>query len=133
MNPEKFADLQDKIQILFDINERNITSKAMQLMNACPVIYSKYVKEYQALKNLMTEKDKMYGNLWNKHKKEHDEILKTKPEIEAYIHCDDDYYKLCLAIHDQDMVVKYLEGVIDSLKKTIYGIQNVVELKKMGM
>jgi hypothetical protein len=82
---------------------------------------------------MMTEREKLYGQLYIKYRYDNQKEARTKTEIEPFIHSDDLYYKLCLQINEQEKIVKYLEGVCDAIKRLSYNIKNIIDLKNLGM
>jgi len=133
MTPEKFAELKEFNKEKFKITEDNILSKAISIPSSYHHYLSLYIDELKILKNKMVEKDKQYGILYDSIRFSGNKDLKNKSEIDPYINSNDIYYKMCLDINDQEMVVKYLEEVMSSINKLSYAIRNFIDIKNLGL
>ena len=133
MNKEDFAGWIIRSGALFSVKSDSLISKSIEILNAFHPYYKQYINEYTIYSNMLTEKEKLYGELYNKYRYGSQRETRTKVEIEANIYSDETYYKLCLAINAQEQIVKYFEGVCDNIKKIAYSIKNIVDLKNLGM
>ena len=76
------------------------------------------------------DKNEKYGKLYEKYKFNHTQTLDTKGEIEAWINSDPVYVKLLKELAEQEVVCKYLEGVVDKMSKLSFDLKNFIEYKK---
>lgn len=132
MNKEQFKELQKRTSILFKLKTDKLASKSIEMHNAFHNYYEIYVDQYKNFQNLLTAKDKLYGELYNKHRFDNQKETRKKIEIDPFIHSDEQYYQLCLKINEQEHMVKYLEGICDSIKRLSYNIKNIIDLKNLG-
>lgn len=123
-------ELKKRIDVDLTINEGNVLKKSLDQ----PILYHKYLDLFMAemrqLKRLAAEKDKIYGVLYEKYKFNHNQVLDTKGEIEAWIRVDAQYLKIITDFNDQEVVCKYLENVVDCVSRLSFSIKNFVEYKK---
>ncbi|MEM4260971.1 MAG: recombination mediator protein UvsY [Candidatus Woesearchaeota archaeon] len=112
------------------ITEDNLAKKSLDI----PILYHKYldifINELKQLKQLSLDKDKLYGKLYHHYKFESNYSLDTKNEIEVYVKGNDEYYIKALAYYQQEIVVKYLESILDAFTKMGFNIKNHIEFKK---
>lgn len=116
-----------------EITKDNLGDKSIEITNLFARYYDQFIDEYKIYKDLLTDKDKMYGELYNKNRYDSKLESRTKNEIEPFIHSNEEYYQLCLRLNEQEMIVKYLEGICEAIKKLSYNIKNVIDLKNLGM
>jgi len=133
MTPEKFEKLRSSTINLFKITDENLYDKTMQLMNYYVQYYDTYITELKAYKKLLMAKEMIYGKLFNDFKFNQNVMLKSKTEIDPLIHNNAEYHEKAIAVLDQEIQVKYLEGIIDSINKMSYNIKNLIDLKTMKM
>jgi hypothetical protein len=133
MKKEMFEAIRAKTAAIFAITKDNLGVKSIEIINSFPRYYDTYVAEYEIYSNLLVEKEKLYGELFNKYRFDNQKDARSKIEIEPFIHSDEAYYQLCLRANEQEKVVKYMEGICDAIKKVSYNIKNIIELKNLGM
>ncbi len=133
MTREILDSLRAKTIELFRITKDNLYSKSIEMINMFPRYFDTYMEEYKILQDLIAEKEKIYGELYNKYRYEVKKELKTKSELDPFILSDKLYYEHCLKINECELTVKYLEGVCDAIKRVSYNIKNIIDLKNLGM
>ena len=130
MENKKFKNLQEEIQKDIFLDKKNILQKSIDV----PVLFNKYLQYYinelHLLKNQITIKDRLYGELYDKFKFHYDYELKNKAEIDAYINKHPKYYEITLKINTLETQVKFLEKTIENVKNMNYNIKNYLELEK---
>jgi hypothetical protein len=117
----------------FVITKENLGEKSLELTNNFMQYYDQYIVEYKVLQDMLTSKQKLYSELYNKYRYDNKLEARTKTEVEPFIYSDESYYKMSLAVNDQEMIVKYFEGLCDMIKRLSYNIKNIIELKNLGM
>jgi hypothetical protein len=131
MTLEQFAKLKEIVEKELQITEDNIEQMSIK----SGTLYHKYLKIYslelQKLKEIAIYKEKVYGELYHKYKFEGQYQLSTKTEVDVYVKSDGIYYKKCLEEANQEIIVKYLEAVVDSILKNGFQIKNYIELMKL--
>lgn len=133
MKKELFDAIRAKTATIFSISGENLLPKSIEISNSFPRYYDIYVSEFEIYNNILAEKEKLYGELYNKYRYDNQKEARTKNEIEPFIHSDESYYQLCLRANEQEKVVKYLEGICDAIKRMGYNIKNIIDLKNLGM
>lgn len=117
----------------FVITKENLGEKSLELTNSFMRYYDQYITEYKVLQDLLIEKQRLYSELYNKYRYDNKLEARTKTEVEPFIYSDNSYYKMSLKVSDQDMIVKYFEGLCDMIKRLSYNIKNIIDLKNLGM
>jgi hypothetical protein len=133
MDLTKFNALRKFDSEKFNITAGNIAAKSIELTNEFIRHFDLYIIEYRVFQDLQVEKQKLYSELYKKYRYDNQQEARTKTEVEPFIYSDESYYKMCLSANDQEMVVKYLEGICDAIKKLSYNIKNIIDLKNLGM
>jgi len=133
MKKEMFDAIRAKTAAMFAITKENLGTKSIEIVNSFPRYYDVYISEYEIYSNLITEREKLYGELFNKYRYDNQRDARTKTEIEPFIHSSETYYQMCLAINEQEKVVKYMEGICEAIKRISYSIKNIIDLKNLGM
>ena len=133
MDRKELDAIRTKTTELFKITPDNLYTKSIEMINAFPRYYDKYIMEYKAYRDLISDKDKLYGELYNKYRFNSNKELKTKSEVEPFVLSDESYYQLCLRVNEYELGVKYLEGVCDAIKRLSYNVKNIIDLKNLGM
>ncbi len=107
---------------------------ALDISTRVPNLYQKYldiyVNELRLYKSHMTNIDKTYGELYKKIKHHDNYEWGNKNEIESQINAHPDYHKLRVAANEQEYIVKYLEGVLDNIKRLSFSIKNYIDIQK---
>lgn len=133
MDELKFKELQEFTKNKFKITEENVLSQSISIPSSYHYFLSLYADELKIYKNKITEKEKLYGILYNSirfdNKTTSNKGLKNLTEIEPYINSNEIYYQLCIDINHQEMVVKYLEETLSSINKLSYAIKNYIDIK----
>lgn len=131
MTLDQFKKLKEIVEKELEITEDNIEQMSIKSGN----LYHKYLKLYsqelQKLKEIAIYKEKVYGELYHKYKFEGQYELSTKTEVDVYVKSDEIYYNKCLEEANQEIIVKYLEAVVDSILKMGFQIKNYIELQKL--
>lgn len=131
MTNKQFNRLKKIVEQQLRLDENNIEKMSIQ----SGTLYHKYLKFYlqelHILKEIGVTKDKIYGELYHKYKYEGDYQLSTKTEVDVYVKNDQKYYTKCLEEANQEIIVKYLECVVDSIMKMGFQIKNYIELIKI--
>ena len=131
MENKTFEEIKNYVEHGFEVNIDNLEAKSISLMTMQGHILSAYVKELKVFKNMITDKESLYGHLYEKLRFDNNRQLKNKTEIDPFIWKDETYYALCLRFNDQECQVKYFEEVLDSIKKMSYHIGNIITLEKI--
>lgn len=133
MDLKKFDGLRKFDSEKFNITKENIAAKSVELTNEFMRHFDLYIIEYKLYQDMLVQKQKLYSELYKKYRYDNQQEARTKTEVEPFIYSDESYYKMCLSTNDQEMVVKYLEGICDAIKKLSYNIKNIIDLKNLGM
>jgi len=133
MNLEKFKVLKTKVEIDLFVDESNAAEKSLKFSSLYSKYLSLYMQELRLLKNILTEKDKLYGELYHKFKFKNDYQLDSSKEIDTYVRSDESFYQKCLDFQNQEIVVNYLEQTLQNITNTGYRIKNYIELLKLRM
>jgi len=138
MKIEDFEKLKNKVKSELELNQDNIEQQSIRSGTLHQKYLAIYMKELRTYNRMVAEKEKLYGELYHKYKypSADDGIgfqfsLDTKGEIDTYINSNNDYYQKRLNIQNQEIVVKYLERVLDSINKMSFHIKNYIELMKL--
>jgi hypothetical protein len=131
MNIDQFKLLKSNTETEINVTEDNISEKSIKFASIYNKYLSLYIQELRILKKLTLDKDKIYGELYNKFKFNNNFQLDTNKEIDVYVRADDKYYNVSLDLQNQEMVVKYLEEVLQNINNTGYRIKNYIELQKL--
>jgi|WetSurMetagenome_2_1015567.scaffolds.fasta_scaffold448590_3 hypothetical protein len=131
MTDDNFERLRKETIEKLKVSEENLCEKSIDFMTLSIIYYNLYIKELREFKDLITEKEKLYSTLYTANKQDNNLQLKNKSEVENYIFSNKMYYDFCLRYNKQDVVVKYLEGVCDLLKRSSYTIKNIIDLKNI--
>ena len=112
------------------INEDNLQKISLGV----PVLYHKYLdiftEEFKVFQDMTTNLKEAYGKLYDKYRFNSDKQLDGKAEIECYIFSDPIYIKKQYDYNVQQKVVKYLEGVLDTISKISFNVNNYVNYRK---
>jgi len=107
---------------------------AAYMSTRVPNLYQKYldiyVNELRELKKTGTEIENMYGVLYKKTKHHSQYEWGSKSEIESQINTDPAYHALRIKANEQEYIVKYLEGVLDNIKRLSFSIKNYIDIQK---
>jgi hypothetical protein len=133
MNQENFIKLKEFSKNKFKITEENVLSQAISIPSSYHYYLDIYADELKILKNKITERDKLYGTLYDSIRFGGNKELRNKTEIDPYINSNDAYYKLCLEVNDQEVIVKYLEETLSSINKLSYSIRNYIDIKNFKL
>ena len=90
-----------------------------------------YIIEFKKFKDMLAEKDKLYGTLYIDLKKNSKIELKYKSDYDSFINANEMYYEMVMKLNEQEAVVKYLEEVMNTIRKMSFNIANIIELKKL--
>jgi hypothetical protein len=133
MNQENFTKLKAFNQNKFKITEDNVLTQAISIPSSYHYYLDIYADELKILKNKITEREKLYGVLYDQIRFHDNRELKNKTEIDPYINSNEMYYQLCLNVNDQEVIVKYLEETISSINKLSYSIRNYIDIKNFKL
>jgi hypothetical protein len=133
MTLEQFKSLKTKVESDLDLTDSNAAEKSLKLSSLYSKYLGLYIQELKLLKTTSTEKDKLYGELYHKYKFKNDFQLDSAKEIDTYIRADDSFYNKCLEFQNQEIIVKYLEEVLQNIKNAGYAIKNHLEFVKLKM
>jgi hypothetical protein len=123
-----------KLKVLAEKEIQFTEKNALEISERVPNFFQKYLdiytEELRTLKMLEVDREKKYGELY-KHFKHKDQYEWTqKAEIESQMNADPSYYELRMQIVQQEYIVKYLEQVLDNIKRLSYSIKNWIEIRK---
>jgi hypothetical protein len=131
MDQESFEKLKKHTIDKLRLTEETLEQQSLRIPQVYQNYLTLYIEEIKTYKDLLSEKDKLYGVLFNDMKFNTNKELKTKSEIEPFIWANEGYYKMCLRINDQEIQVKYLEETLSTLKNMSYHISNAITLIKI--
>jgi len=131
MKQEDFNKLKDIIEKELTLTESNIHDKSLQISNYYIKFLQIYNKEVKLLKNLYHSKEKKFGDLYHYYKFKYEFQLGTKSEIEVYINSNDEFHDISMEFSNQEIIVKYLEQILDHINNVGYRIKNYIELQKL--
>ena len=107
---------------------------ALLISTRVPNLYQKYldiyVNELRELKKTVTEMEFMYGTLYKKVKHHDNYEWGNRNEIDSQINTDPTYHQLRIKVNEQEYIVKYLEGVLDNVKRLSFSIKNYIDIQK---
>jgi len=133
MKIEEFQKLKDLAESELKITEDNVMDKSIQLSNLYSRFLNIYIKELRILKEISVDKDKIYGELYDKYKFHFDYQLDGKSEIDTYVRKDDKFYQIALTYSQQEVQVQFLEQTLNHINNLGFRIKNFVDLKKIKM
>ena len=122
--------LKAKVDADLTINENNVSKKSLDSAYIYHQFLDLHITEIRELKRLAVERDRIYGTLYEKFKFNGPYKLDSKGEIEAWIHMDPQYIKTITEFNEQEVICKYLEGVVEVISKMSFNIKNFIEYKK---
>jgi len=128
---EDFELIQKHTVDLFKLSADNLHEKSMHLPSDMVDFLNFYSDGIRELKRLGTERDKLYGQLYDFYRYQNNKSLKNLTEIEPYIKSNQKYYELCLQISDVEIQVKWFEEMVDFTKKLTYHFGNIATFEKM--
>jgi len=130
MDRKTFDELKNHTNTKFEFNRENILEKSMSLFSSYSYYHDLFIEELKILKTMKHDRDKLYGILYADLRRGPLD-MRHKTEIEPHIFSNENYYRMSLKITDQETIVKYLEDVLDFIKKSSFHISNIVSLIKM--
>lgn len=99
-----------------------------------PNLYQKYLdiymNEYKILKKIDIDMDKLYGEKLKHYKHSDNYKWDNKGELDSQIKSDNDYHTKRIEHAKQEHIVKYLEEVLDNIKRLSFSIKNYIDLQK---
>lgn len=132
LNEKTFKKLQQKVVKDLDFNDENVLEKSTRI----PTFYQRYLELYideiRKLKNVSISLDTKYGELYKYYKYEDNHTWDNKAEIVSQINTNEDYNVLKQEQIKREFVVKYLEEVLDNIKRMSFSIKNFIDLKKFN-
>jgi hypothetical protein len=138
MTLEQFEELKKKVESDTTITFSNITDQILRIPQLYTEYLSLYTQQLRLLKRASMSVTMKYGELYHKYKfpNSNDGLnfqyhLDTKTEIDIYINSNSEYVKLKSQVQFQELVVKFLEEVLDNLKKIRFDVKNYIELMKL--
>lgn len=130
MDIQQFKKLKVLAEKDLQFDEKNVLQMSEKVPNLFQRYLDIYVEELKVLKGMELDREKMYGDLY-KHFKYNDSYeWNQKGEIESQINSNDEYNKLKIKMAQQEFMVKYLESVLDNIKRLSFSIKNWIEIKK---
>jgi len=130
MTQEELLLLQKSLDEFLTLTSSNAEGISLKM----PLKYSKYLavylEELEVYKNLLADKEKLFGQLFHHFKFEVDFKLDTLREIEAKISSDDRFNALLKSINYQEKVIKFLEKSLENLKNIPFTVKNFIEIMK---
>ena len=131
MIKEKFDELKLEVEEDLKITEDNVLQKNLKLSNMYNHYLKIYIHEIKILKSIASSKNLKYKEKYHFYKFDCQFKLTSNKEIETYVEGDEEINKLNVRIQNQEIIVKYLEEVLDNIKSTGYRIKNHIELYKL--
>jgi uncharacterized protein related to proFAR isomerase len=132
LNEKTFKKLQQKVVKDLDFNDENVLEKSTRI----PTFYQRYLELYideiRKLKKVSISLDTKYGELYKYYKYEDNHTWDNKAEIVSQINTNEDYNVLKQEQIKREFVVKYLEEVLDNIKRMSFSIKNFIDLKKFN-
>jgi hypothetical protein len=130
MDNDTFERLKKIAESEVKFDDKDAAASAQRVPNLYQRYLDIYVSELRDFKLKKIELDKKYGELY-KATKFHDSYeWASKSEIDSQIYANKDYHALRVYINQQEHVVKYLESVLDNIKRLSFSIKNWVDIKK---
>lgn len=131
MNQENFVKIkeiiEEKLKISEDENAIVLMSKNMP--SNFQLVLDIFINELKLFKKMQKDKEKKYSELYKEYKEKYNLSL-TKDEIKTYCNSNEEYYKICVDLDNQEVIVKYFEMTLDNIKRMSYDIKNWIEIKK---
>ena len=98
---------------------------------------SKFYQEYQDVfsteklehLDLITEKERIYGVLYEKFKYNDNKEWDSKAEIESQIKKQKEYTDICIKINRQQVIVEYLENTLKNITNISYNVREFIKWK----
>lgn len=124
----------NKLKLLAE-KEIQFTEETVAYMSTrVPNLYQKYldiyINELREYKSVNTEMEKMYGEIY-KQVKHHDGYeWGNRNEIDSQVNTKPKYHALRIKANEQEYIVKYLEGVLDNIKRLSFSIKNFIDIQK---
>lgn len=131
MTKSDFSTLVKYTENKLKLTKDNVFDKSVEIVNAYTEYLNLYIKELKRYRELVIDKDRLYGTLYDDFRFNNNKALKSKTEIDPYIDSNKVFYDTKIAVMEQEMVVKYLEGILDNINRMSYNIKNFIELKQM--
>ncbi len=132
LDENTFKRLKQKVIKDLDFNDENVLEKSTRI----PTFYQRYLELYideiKLLKSVSLRVDTKYGELYKYYKYEDNHSWDNKAEIVSQINRDKDYNDLRQEQVKREFVVKYLEEVLDNIKRMSFSIKNFIDLKKFN-
>lgn len=127
-----FKRLQNKVVSDLDFNDENVLEKSTRI----PTFYQRYLELYideiRQLKKISLTVDAKYGELYKYYKYNDNHSWDNKAEIVSQINTNKEYNELRQELVKREFVVKYLEEVLDNIKRMSFSIKNFIDLKKFN-
>lgn len=89
-----------------------------------------FVKQLELYKNLLLEKDRLYGELWEYYKYKGKYSAGTKGEVEAFLFSDERWIEHNKEVIKQECITKYVENILSDVKQLNFNLKNFIEYKK---
>lgn len=130
MDDKTFNRLKQLAEKEIQFNEET----ALEMSTRVPNLYQKYldiyVSELREYKIVTANMEKLHGELYKKLKYKDQYEWANKGEIETQINCEPNYHAMRVKANEQEYIVKYLEGVLDNIKRLSFSIKNYVDIQK---
>ena len=130
MNIETFNKLKQ-------IADKELTFDEKKADIACanvPAMYQRYLDiystEFHLLKTKQADLEMLYGELYKKVKFHDQYQWGAKGEVDSQINTNVEYYRLRIEVAQQEVIVQYLEQLLDNIKRLSYTIKNWIDIKK---
>lgn len=132
LNENTFRKLKQKVIKDLEFNDDNVLEKSTKI----PTYYQRYLElfidEMKELKKINLKVDTKYGELYKYYKYEDNRTWDNKAEIVSQINTNQEYNDLRKEQVKREFVVKYLEEVLDNIKRMSFSIKNFIDLKKFN-
>jgi hypothetical protein len=130
MTEEMFKRLKKQAMSDLRFNEENALEMAMKIPNLYQRYLDVYIDEMRKLKELNVSVDEKYGELYKYFKYEDNKAWSNKGDIDSQINSNKEYCSLKRESIKLEFVVKYLEEVLDNIKRMSFSVKNYIDLQK---
>lgn len=130
MDDKMFRNLKATAKKDLQFNADNAGQKAIEMPNLYQKYLDFYIDQMREMKELQVKIDFKYGELYKHYKFEDNHSWGNKGEIETQINSNSEFYELKKEMVKKEFVIKYLEEVLDNIKRMSFSIKNFIDLEK---
>lgn len=130
MDKKTLDSIKNGVQDVCKVNEDNLENRTEHIAKWQYDVYMRWARETIELNKIKVEMKRVHGELYRKYKYEDNRAWDTKGEIESQIYTEKKYTDLCIKYHEQEYIVKTLEGCTETLKTASFQIRNTIDFLK---